>query len=86
MAGRHDVIVIGGGHNGLACGAYLSRAGLKVLVLERRPVTGAPALLAEFPEGGAGLFRPGAVQPEARLQQDLRFQCAPVGVTLIEDA
>ena len=34
----YDVIVIGGGHNGLTCGAYLrARAGKKVLVLERRP-------------------------------------------------
>src|SRR5215204_7045455 len=36
----HDVIIIGGGHNGLTAAAYLARAGKKVLVLERRPVIG----------------------------------------------
>lgn len=39
----HDVIVVGGGHNGLAAAAYLVRAGLDVLVLERRPTVGGAA-------------------------------------------
>jgi phytoene dehydrogenase-like protein len=48
MAGRvRDVIVVGGGHNGLACAAYLARAGLDVLVLERRPVLGGAAVTEE---------------------------------------
>lgn len=36
----HDVIVVGGGHNGLVCAAYLARAGLSVLVVERREIAG----------------------------------------------
>ena len=42
-----DVIVIGGGHNGLACAAYLARSGLEVLVLERRDVLGGAAVTEE---------------------------------------
>ncbi len=36
MAQKYDAIIIGGGHNGLTCAAYLAKAGKKVLVLERR--------------------------------------------------
>lgn len=45
----HDVIVIGGGHNGLACGAYLAKSGLKVLILERREVLGGCCPTEDFP-------------------------------------
>ncbi|MFG0319133.1 MAG: phytoene desaturase family protein [Planctomycetota bacterium JB042] len=45
-----DVVVVGGGHNGLACAAYLAKAGLDVLVLERRHVLGGAAVTEEvFP-------------------------------------
>jgi glycine/D-amino acid oxidase-like deaminating enzyme len=43
-AAEFDVIIVGGGHNGLTCGAYLARAGKKVLVLERRHLIGGAAV------------------------------------------
>ena len=51
MAGQYDAIIIGGGHNGLACGAYLAKAGLKTLVLERRPILGGAAATEEVVPG-----------------------------------
>jgi phytoene dehydrogenase-like protein len=50
MSARYDVIIIGGGHNGLVCAAYLARAGRRVLVLEKRDVIGGAAVSEEvFP-------------------------------------
>jgi len=45
---NYDVIIIGGGHNGLVNAAYLARAGQKVLVLERRHVLGGAAVTEEI--------------------------------------
>ena len=47
---RRDVVVVGGGHNGLVAAAYLARSGLDVLVCERRPVVGGAAV-SEHPFG-----------------------------------
>jgi len=47
----YDVIVIGAGHNGLTCAGYLSRAGYKVKVVERRHVVGGAAVTEEFHPG-----------------------------------
>jgi phytoene dehydrogenase-like protein len=44
---ERDVIIVGGGHNGLACAAYLAKGGLDVLVLEKRDVLGGAAATEE---------------------------------------
>jgi phytoene dehydrogenase-like protein len=46
-----DVVILGGGHNGLVCAFYLAKAGLKVTVLERRHVVGGAAVTEEFHPG-----------------------------------
>lgn len=46
-----DVVIVGGGHNGLVCAFYLARAGLSVTVLERRRVVGGAAVTEEFAPG-----------------------------------
>ena len=49
--GSCDALIIGGGHNGLVCAAYLAGAGLKVTVLERRALVGGAAVTEEFHPG-----------------------------------
>ncbi|HEY6014417.1 MAG TPA: NAD(P)/FAD-dependent oxidoreductase, partial [Candidatus Limnocylindrales bacterium] len=44
----YDAIVVGGGHNGLVNGAYLARAGLRTLIVERRPLVGGAAITEEL--------------------------------------
>ena len=46
-----DVLIVGGGHNGLTCACYLAAAGLKVRVIERRSVVGGAAVTEEFHPG-----------------------------------
>ncbi len=47
----YDAVIVGGGHNGLTCAAYLGKAGLRVKVLERRAVVGGAAVTEEFHPG-----------------------------------
>ena len=51
MKNQYDVTIVGGGHNGLVCGAYMAKAGLKTLVLERRHIIGGAAVTEEFSPG-----------------------------------
>ena len=47
----HDVVIVGGGHNGLVCSAYLAMAGFKIVVLDQRSVVGGAAVTEEFSPG-----------------------------------
>lgn len=51
MSNQYDAVIIGSGHNGLVCGTYLSKAGLKTLVLERRSIVGGAAVTEEIAPG-----------------------------------
>jgi phytoene dehydrogenase-like protein len=51
MTHSYDVIIVGGGHNGLVCASYLGKAGRKVVVLERRPGLGGASTTEEFAPG-----------------------------------
>jgi phytoene dehydrogenase-like protein len=67
---QSDIVVIGGGHNGLVAAAYLARAGLRTILLERRPVLGGACVTEELWPGYrvsraayvAGLLRPAVVR------------------------
>ena len=48
MANSYDAVIVGGGHNGLVCAAYLAKAGLNVLVLERRDIVGGACITEEL--------------------------------------
>ena len=71
---RYDVIVAGGGHNGLVAAFYLARAGKRVLVLERRGAVGGPAAPVEFFPGyrGAMTNSPGSLEP--RIVADMELE------------
>lgn len=64
----HDAVVVGGGHNGLVTAAYLARAGLDTLVLERREIVGGAAETSEL---APGLRVPRAAHTVGRLRGDV---------------
>ncbi len=75
-----DVVIIGGGHNGLVCAAYLAAAGLKVTVLERRNVVGGAAVTEEFHPGfrnSVAAYTVSLLNPKVIRDLDLRgMACA----------
>src|SRR5258708_23059339 len=88
---RRDVIIIGGGHNGLVTAFYLAKAGFKPLVLERRPQVGGAAITDEFHPGfrcstlahSAGPIRPDIVRDMQMEKHGLRFITPETCVTAL---
>ena len=88
VAERYDAVVIGGGHNGLTCAAYLARAGWSVLVLERRHVLGGATVTEEIVPGfkfSVASYVVSLLRPEIIRDLDLArhgFEVLPVNGTL----
>jgi phytoene dehydrogenase-like protein len=91
MPDKRDVVIIGGGHNGLVTAFYLAKAGLKPLVLERRSQVGGAAITEEFHPGfrvsilahSAGPLRPDVVRDMQLEKNGLRFIKSEVGTTAL---
>jgi phytoene dehydrogenase-like protein len=91
---RFDCIVVGAGHNGLVCAAYLARAGRRVLVLEARDLVGGAAVSREFAPGhrvsaGAHLLHllPRALERELGLaQHGLDYAARGLPTTALSEA
>jgi phytoene dehydrogenase-like protein len=91
MSETRDVIIVGGGHNGLVTAFYLAKAGLKPLVLERRAQPGGGAITEEFHPGfrcstlthSAGPLRTEIVHDMQLEQQGLKFITPEVAVTTL---
>src|SRR5215471_18686589 len=81
----YDVVIIGAGHNGLTCAAYLGMAGLKVKVVERRPIVGGAAVTEEFHPGfrnSVAAYTVSLLNPKIIRELDL----ASHGLTIVERA
>jgi phytoene dehydrogenase-like protein len=89
--GARDVLIIGGGHNGLVTAFYLAKAGFKPLVLERRPQVGGAAITDEFHPGfrcstlahTAGPILPDIVRDMQLEKHGLRFITPETCVTAL---
>jgi phytoene dehydrogenase-like protein len=90
-AKQRDIVIIGGGHNGLVTAFYLAKAGYKPLVLERRPQVGGAAITEEFHPGfrcstlahSAGPIRPDIVRDLKLERHGLRLITPEVSVTAL---
>jgi len=88
MPGQRDVVIIGGGHNGLVTAFYLAKRGFKPLVLERRAQPGGAAITEEFHPGfrcsilahAAGPLRPDIVRDMQLEKHGLKLITPEVGV------
>lgn len=75
MAMSYDAVIVGAGHNGLVCGAYLARRGLKVCVVERRDIVGGAAVTEELWPGfhvTTASYVMSLFQPKVILDLDLK--------------
>jgi phytoene dehydrogenase-like protein len=75
MPDTRDVVIIGGGHNGLVTAFYLAKAGFKPLVLERRPQVGGAAISEEFHPGFRGSILAHSAGPlRADIVRDMQLE------------
>ena len=91
MPNSRDIVIVGGGHNGLITAFYLAKAGFKPLVLERRHQVGGAAITEEFYPGfhgsvlahSAGPLRPDVVRDMQLEQHGLRWITPEVSLTAL---
>ena len=63
MVSDYDAVIVGAGHNGLVCGAYLAKQGLKICVVERRDVIGGACATEEIWPGFRAPRSPPTISP-----------------------
>ncbi len=86
MSEQYDAVVVGGGHNGLVCAAYLAKSGLRVRLIEKNPILGGAAITQEFHPGfrnsvysyAVSLLNPTVISELALINHGLRI--LPLGI------